>query len=72
MRNNENRVLVIGLNGVGLMPCKPQKARKLLKAKRANVVCKHPFTIQLKYKTGCAVQPTLLGDSHCIVGVRFL
>lgn len=56
-----HNVLVIGLNGLGLMPTTPRKARKLLEAHRAKVVNRHPFTIQLLYKTGGATQPTLLG-----------
>ena len=49
-------VLVIGRNGRALMPTTSRKARLLLKKKIASVVCRHPFTIQLLYKTGCATQ----------------
>lgn len=49
-------VLVIGMNGIGLMPTTACKARKLLEAKKAKVYSKMPFTIKLLYKTGCAVQ----------------
>jgi len=31
------------------MPCKPQKARKLLNSGKANVVKRVPFTIKLSY-----------------------
>ena len=55
------KVLVIGMNGLGLMPTTPRKARILLKEKKAQVVRKVPFTIQLLYKTGCAVQTKTLG-----------
>lgn len=55
------RVLVIGLNGIGLMPTTPRKARKLLEAHKAEVFRKHPFTIRLKYKTGCATQRCQVG-----------
>ena len=55
------KVYVIGMNGLGLMPTTPRKARLLLKAGRAKVVRKTPFTIQLMYKTGCNVQETTLG-----------
>ena len=55
------KVLVIGMNGLGLMPCSPRKARVLLKENRAIVVKKKPFTIQLLYKTGSACQPVELG-----------
>lgn len=45
-------VLVIGKNGEPLMPMKAGgQVRKLLKKKRAKVVCKDPFTIQLLYET---------------------
>lgn len=54
-------VLVIGLNGMPLMPTTERKARILLKDKKAAVVYRHPFAIQLLYKTGCAVQEGQLG-----------
>lgn len=54
-------VFVIGLNGTRLMPCKPQKARKLIKEKKAKVVGRLPFTIQLTYKTGSTTQPVTVG-----------
>ena len=56
------KVLVIGANGIGLMPTTPRKARLLLKSHQAVVAQKDPFTIQLCYKTGCATQ-------HCELGV---
>lgn len=62
------KVLVIGMNGIGLMPTSPRKARMLLKAGRADVVQRYPFTIRLNYKTGNAVQDIRLGidtgESH--------
>lgn len=62
------KVLVIGMNGIGLMPTTPCKARKLLKAGKAEVVQRYPFTIKLNYKTGSAVQDIRLGidtgESH--------
>ncbi len=42
-------VYVINRHGKPLMPCKPQKARKLLKEQKAKVVKRTPFTIQLLY-----------------------
>ena len=54
-------VLVLGLNGCALMPASERKARLLLNSKKAKVVCRHPFAIQLLYKTGCATQQTVLG-----------
>lgn len=56
------KVLVIGMNGIGLMPTTPRKARILLKQKKAEVVHKQPFTIRLLYKTGSATQ-------HCDLGI---
>ena len=39
-------VLVIGMNGIGLMPTTACKARKLLEAKKAKVYSKMPFTME--------------------------
>lgn len=55
------KVLVIGRNGIGLMPTSPRKARILLKSGKAEVVQRYPFTIRLNYKTGSAVQEIRLG-----------
>ena len=55
------KVLVVGMNGLGLMPTTPRKARILLKEGRASVVRKTPFTIKLLYKTGCATQDVTVG-----------
>ena len=43
------------------MPCSPAKARLLLKAERAVVKRRTPFTIQLTMATGETVQPVTLG-----------
>ena len=43
------------------MPCSPAKARLLLKAKKAVVKRRTPFTIQLIQATGETVQPITLG-----------
>ena len=42
-------VYVVNLHGEPLMPCKPSKARRLLKQKKAKVIKREPFTIQLLY-----------------------
>ena len=67
------KVYVIGLNGIGLMPTTPRKARKLLKAGKAEVYQKHPFSIRLLYRTGCNTQPVSLGidtgESHIGIAV---
>ena len=55
------KVLVIGKNGLGLMPTTPRKARLLLQSGKAEVVRKIPFTIKLLYKTGCATQDIDIG-----------
>lgn len=54
-------VYVINKNGQPLMPCKPQKARKLLEADKAEVVKYEPFTIKLKYGSSGYKQPVTLG-----------
>lgn len=45
------RVFVKNKHGENLMPCKPSKARKLLKASRAKVISYKPFTIKLTKET---------------------
>ena len=55
------KVYVLNMRGKPLMPCSPCKARKLLKMKKAKVVCRAPFQIQLTYATGETMQPVTLG-----------
>lgn len=55
------RVFVKNLRGEPLMPCSPQKARKLLKQGKAKVVNRTPFTIQLTTPTGESKQEVTLG-----------
>lgn len=55
------RVLVINKRENPLMPCKPQKARRLLKEGKAKVFKQVPFTIQLTCATGETTQPITLG-----------
>jgi hypothetical protein len=45
-------VYVINQNDNPLMPCKPSKARKLLRDGRAKVSRRSPFTIQLLWFRG--------------------
>src|SRR5699024_7778082 len=45
----QNRVFVINKHGKALMPCKPRKARILLRDGKAKMLKKEPFTIQLLY-----------------------
>jgi len=54
-------VYVLNKYGKPLMPCSPQKARKLLKNKKAKVVKKVPFTIQLLYGSTGYKQDISLG-----------
>jgi len=52
---------VINQDGSPLMPCKPAKARHLLKEKRAVVVRCHPLVIRLLFDCEGDVQPITLG-----------
>ena len=68
-------VYVINHNGQPLMPCKPAKARKLLRGRRAKVIGRCPFTIKLLWDCEEHVQEVTLGidkGSHvtgfCCVG----
>lgn len=54
-------VYVINKNGSPLMPCKPAKARHLLRADKAKVAKRCPFTIQLLWDCEENAQPTTLG-----------
>ena len=54
-------VYVLNKHGKPLMPCKPRKARILLKEKKAKVVNRTPFTIQLLYGSSGYKQPITLG-----------
>jgi 5-methylcytosine-specific restriction endonuclease McrA len=54
-------VYVINKNGKPLMPCKPAKARKLWREKKAKIVNRCPFTIQLQWDCEENVQPITLG-----------
>ncbi|MBE3582059.1 MAG: HNH endonuclease [Thermoanaerobacteraceae bacterium] len=50
-------VFVLNDNGKPLMPTHAAKARKLLRAKKARIVSRNPFTIQLNYHATEYVQP---------------
>ena len=54
-------VYVLNKDKKPLMPCKPAKARKLLKNKKAKVVNRKPFTIQLLYWSTGYKQEVSLG-----------
>lgn len=55
------RVPVLNMRGEPLMPTTSAKARHLLERKKAEVVSRKPFTIQLNYPTGEAKQLITLG-----------
>jgi hypothetical protein len=55
------KVYVINQNGNPLMPCKPAKARKLLRDGKAKPVKRVPFTIKLTWDCEENVQPVTLG-----------
>jgi hypothetical protein len=54
-------VFVINKDGKPLMPCRPKKAKNLLRQGRAKVVNRTPFTIQLIYGSSGYKQPIFLG-----------
>ena len=54
-------VFVLNKHGEALMPCKPRKARLLLKQKKAKIVSYKPFTIQLIYGSSGYKQPINVG-----------
>lgn len=54
-------VYVVNQNGHPLMPCKPSKARKLLRDGRAKVTCRSPFTLQLLWDCEEHVQEVIVG-----------
>jgi len=54
-------VYVINKNGKPLMPCKPAKARHLLKASKAKVIRRAPFTIKLLWDCEENVQEVVGG-----------
>jgi 5-methylcytosine-specific restriction endonuclease McrA len=54
-------VYVVNRRGHPLMPTTPHKARKLVKANKAKVIQRLPFTIQLQYATGETTQEIKLG-----------
>ena len=55
------KVFVLNMRGQPLMPCSPAKARHLLKANKATVKRRTPFTIQLSIATGETKQDVTLG-----------
>lgn len=60
-RSIQPLVYVISKQGNPLMPCKPAKAKRMLKKKAATVVKRSPFTIQLNFDCEEKTQPITLG-----------
>ncbi|MDD5531108.1 MAG: RNA-guided endonuclease IscB [bacterium] len=60
-RKHLTLVFVLNKSGKALMPCSPRKARVLLENRRAKVVTRCPFTIQLLYGSSGYKQPITLG-----------
>ena len=54
------RVFVLDNQKQPLMPCKPARARKLLRDGKAAVFRRFPFTIILKWRTGGETQPVAI------------
>ncbi|MBV8882494.1 MAG: HNH endonuclease, partial [Chroococcidiopsidaceae cyanobacterium CP_BM_RX_35] len=55
------KVCVLNRSGRPLMPTTPRKARLLLKAGKAKIIQRYPFTIQLIYGSSGYVQSAILG-----------
>jgi hypothetical protein len=62
-------VFVINQYDEALMPCKQNKARKLLKEKKAKIISYKPFTIQLLYGSSGYTQETNIGID---LGARYI
>ena len=61
MASMSNRAYVLNKHGHPLMPCSPAKARHLLNNRKAKVIKRTPFTIQLIYGSSGYKQPIILG-----------
>ncbi len=55
------KVFVVSQHGTPLMPTTPRRARRWLKAKRARMLSRDPFTIQLRFETTHYTQPVTVG-----------
>ncbi|ADJ28731.1 RNA-guided endonuclease IscB [Nitrosococcus watsonii] len=52
-----NSVFVLDANKTPLMPCRPSRARRLLRDRKAAVYRMQPFTLMLKYRVEASPQP---------------
>jgi 5-methylcytosine-specific restriction endonuclease McrA len=62
-------IFVLSHTGTPLMPTTPRRARIWLRTRRARVVCREPFTIQLRFATTTYAQPVTVGvdtGSHSV------
>lgn len=68
------KVFIINKHGQALMPCKPRKAKVLLKEGKAKVIKRNPFTIQLKHGSSGYRQNLALGidTGHAEVGISVI
>ncbi len=71
LNSQEVSVYVVSMRGDPLMPTTPRKARLLLKEKKAKVMIRSPFTIQLNYSTEETTQPITLGIDSGYATVGF-
>jgi hypothetical protein len=55
------KVFVLSHTGKPLMPTTPRRARLFLQTRRARVVTREPFTIQLRFETTTHTQPVTVG-----------
>ena len=55
------QVFILNMDGKPLMPCKPAKAKHLLKKHKAKIVQHSPFTIQLLWQCESDTQDVTLG-----------
>ena len=69
---NSNRVFILNKHGKPLMPCKPRKARLLLKSNKAKIIKRYPFTIQLLYGSTGYTQNTSLGNYLTIDNKKYI
>jgi len=65
------KVYILNLRGKSLMPCSPREAKKLLRGRKAIVIKRFPFTIQLLVPTGETKQKVTLGIDSGFENIGF-